>query len=507
MQARIEGVQVLRNMLLTNETRNTYKLQIEANVIAERLRKIVESKLAIENSTNTHPDCLVPIGSSHFIKASKSDSLRMLENFQRRLVKKLAHHQHYAELKTSSDIPADAAHHDTEAHAVEILEELDDNGDIIRATLNGKSIEELHDSRPSSLNAHSLRDSQTSRQIKRERNGGKDSTHIPGQFDSSNSNIIEFEVLAQELSDNQANEGDADASDYDEYILNGPKDLEEESNVSDDNDSDDSYADNVLFGNGMSLIPAHGSIEKRLKEELRKLGLAKKTSSPKGEKTVRFDDTLHIKTIAEEVDENRGKILRFRRENSGRSSDDAHRFSNPDSVVKEEIVERPTERPFLKDQIEMYDSALTHENQSFLANNTENEMLKLVQGYYNALYNTEECPSGPIIDNVTDLCSLEGSELGDKMLDSNSETENVARKSDIAQGSTKVIEDKVIERLDTVLGDPESFFTSEIENDYMLLKKRMALKERSTDESEVVEEPRKYAQSRFARSMRHSKSG
>lgn len=501
-------MQVLRNMLLTNGARNTYKLQIEANVIAERLRKIVDSKLAIENSTSTDTDCLVPIGSSHFIKASKSDSLRMLENFRQRLVEKLAQHQLHAEFKTSSDFPTDAAYHDTEAHAVEILEELDDNGDIIRATLNGKSIEELDGFRPSSLNAHSLRDSQTSRQITRERNGGNDSTHISSQFNSSNSNIIEFEVLAQELSDNQANEGDADDSEYDEYILNGPKDLEEESNISDDNDSDDSYADNVLFGNGMSLIPAHGSIEKRLKEELRKLGLGKKTSSPKGEKTVRFDDTLHIKTIAKEVDENRGKILRFRRENSGLSSNDAHTSSISDSVVHEEIVERPTERPIVKDLIDMYDSTSTHGNQSFLANNTENEMLKLVQGYYDALYNTEECPSGPIIDNVTDLRSLEkGSELGDKMLDSNSETENVARKSDTAQGSTKVIEDKVIERLDTVLGDPGSFFASEIENDYMLLKKRMALKERSTDESEVVEEPRKYAQSRFARSMRHSKSG
>lgn len=501
-------MQFLRYMLLSNRTRNTYKLQIEARVIAERLTKIVDSKLAIENSKSTNTDCLVPIGSSHFVKASKSDSLRMLDNSRRRLVEKLARHQHYAESQANSNVHSDAAHHDTEAHAVEILEELDDNGDIVRATLNGKSIEELDSSRPPSSNPHSLRDSQTSRQTTPRRNGGKESTHILGQLDSSHSNIIEFEVLAQELSDNQANDGSADASEYDKYIRNGANDLEEESNTSEDDDSDDSYADNVLFGNGMSLIPAHGSIEERLKEELRKLGLASKTSSPKCEKTVRFDDTLHIKTIDKGVDENRGKMLRFRRENLGHSIDDAHKSSFSDSVVHEEIVERPVKGPILKDLIDMSDNASKHENQSLLANNTEEEMLKLVQGYYDALYNTEECPSGPIIDNVTDLCSLEkGSEVEEKMLDFNSETENVVRKSDTAHGSTKVIEDKVIERLDSILGNPGSFFASEIENDYMLLKKRMALKERSTDESEVVEKPRKYAQSRFARSMRHSKSG
>lgn len=505
MQARIEDVQFLRYMMLSNGSRNCFKLQIEARVLAERLKKIVDSKLAIENSTSPNTDCLVPVGSSHFVKASQSESLRMLNNSRRRLLEKLARHQNYADLQSNPKTPADATYHDTEAH-VEILEELNDNGDIVHATLNGKSIEELDISRFSSTKAPSFRASQTGRQTTPKRNGGEESTQILGELDSSHSNIIEFEVLAQEISD-QANEGIPDASEYEKYIPNGANDLEDEFNTSEDIDSDDSYADNVLFGNGMSLIPANGSIEKRLKEELLKLGLAKKTSSPNCEKTVRFDDTLHIKTIDKGNDENRGKMLRFRRENMGDSIDVAHKSSSSDSVVHEDIVERLV-NPIFKDLIDMSDSALTHENQSLVANDTENDMMKLVQGYYDALYNTEECPSGPIIDNVTDLCTLEsGSELEENMLDVNSETENVARKSDTAHESPKVIEDKVIERPSSTLGDPGNFFASEIENDYMFLKKRMALKERSTDESDVVEEPRKYAQSRFARSMRHPKLG
>lgn len=498
-----------------SEDLTSSSLRIKTRVLTERLAIVLECQGAMRK--DPYGPCIFPIGLSHFARIENQKASEFLNLWRKKLEEGLKSCQIKIEaLARITDNPGGSTGFD-DSSTVEVVEQLDDQGNVLDATLNGKkSLSSFAEKSSSSINGE-LADEQdrllepsvnqadveelSDQSLSKNRGDQPDVGKL--ENDISHNNILEFEVLAGELTDTTDGISNTEEKevgfnveleeefeeDFDQ--VNGEND---DLSISDDELSDDSYADNVLFGTGMSLIPAHGPIQERLKEELQKVGAAQRIPGAAAEKNVRFKDTLDVKTIEslDQIQPSEGKkTLKFRRE---------HQRHNDEKVVPR-ITSSNGEAEFVRDVIER---TPTTDSES----EAESELQKLVRGYYDEMYQETRLPNGPIIDDVTDLSYFENNgESVNGLTHSRPEAENAGRRSDAAQPSSKVVEDLIIEREQSEPDTFEDSLSLEIKDDYNLIKKRLALKGRENEKSfEDEQEPRKHAQSRFMRSLRNPRA-
>lgn len=488
-------------------------LRIKTRVFVERLAIVNECQDAMRNTNDSRGPCIFPIGLSHFARIENQEVSKFLSLWRRKLEAGLKSCQ--SEIEALGRLPNEQVGSTgvDDSTTVEVLEQLDDHGNIIGATLNGKESLRHYTEKSPSPNSKSLSEEQdrllessayladveevSDQSLSKDR-GDQSNVANPKNVISHN-DVLEFEVLAGELTEKEDGISNIDEEvefnvlegefEEDLYQVNGEND---DPWISDDDSSDDSYADNVLFGTGMSLIPTHGPIQERLQEELQKLGAAPKITGTTGEKNVRFKDTLDVKII-EGFDQQHfeGKQpLRFRRAHLKDTENVVSRVTssnNEAEIVRDVIIER---------------TPIESESEA------ESELQQLVRGYYDEMYQDKRLPTGPIIDDVTDLSYFENnSEFVSGLTDLAPEAENAGRRSDAAQTSSKVVEDIIIEREQSYSDTFEDSLSLEIKDDYKLLKKRLALKGQEEKSLEEEQDPRKHAQSQFMRSLRKPRAG
>lgn len=399
----------------------TTRVRIKA--IRERLRELRRCESALTLESQNKADCLIPLGDTDWASMSFEEGKDFIARAKDRL---------QSLLEDCNKIEVKSQHSDTDPSLVfEIEEQLDDNDNIIEARVNGKVYED-HD-----LNKRSgspFDNTYDNNQCKGDENftSGSKSLHRDRSSTSDHPTRL-LDVTALHDLENLAKSINPD----EDYIVDDHAIIEdfEDSNESGDfNDDDEAFADSILYGSSLSLVPSNRPIERRLQEELQKLerkpkmGNKSRDELSQSTKNVRFDDKLDIATIEKESEgskANSKKKLKFRlRTGTSTNRIDELKsvpmsFATPENqeVILEFIIERDSEHD---GSVEKFKSDLENSD-NYLATITtcecsttstahnfeiDNETQRLAQQYYKSMYSTVPGLNGFMVDDLQDLKKL-----------------------------------------------------------------------------------------------------
>ncbi|QRG40097.1 hypothetical protein FDK38_004559 [Candidozyma auris] len=467
--------------------------QIRQQVIDARLTEIRQCEAILTGASQTET-YKIYLGQTYWVNLDIVTAKRFLK---RRRQKLEMDRQQLRERCSKDDASHDlvfSSKNDVEnlASVIEIEEELDENDHILSASLNGKMVKPKLSNRQESLKpkaSSNLTNSISEFNSEDQHFETFDANTFPRDCE-----LYELEILAGEMNSEMTDEKHESEEEVLEYINS-------------DEDADEDYADEVLFGTSLSLIPANSAIEKRLKEELQKVNqdqiLHERKSfsenTSENNKGVRFSRTLEIRSFDSNVTANNRKQSKFQMDHQDKH--DALQLKDKhtkESVMSEKVIERADTHdpnadrsdPVVRDN----DVLKTHSNnfsESLRIHEDEKVMTGLISEYHADIYKGEDNRSGFFIDKVEDLYAQE--------YEDGAKTPTIPT-SGVTEPSDDVLQDNVIERIK----EPQSFdqsITGEIEKGYESMKQKFAISNRKIND--VVEESGEYAESRFKRSMRN----
>lgn len=391
---------------------------------------------------------------------------------------------------------------------IEIEEQLDEDGNIISSQLkrpSGFNNQNAFKSKGVSQLDTSTKSSNTG--VQRASSDALEDAEPQSQEPTNiSSNLYELELIAREIEDIESTEAESS---------------QEFTDV--DDSEDDSYADDLLYGTKVSLLPKNLTLDERLLEQIRgasqhdainhSVPNSDDTSAQGGDcKKVRFKEDREVKeveNISESLSEIRHKKgpLKFK----GARMKDKPR-------IDDNVPETPQESPALLDITERNESSdeelitanfqindsedigtANKSNTGFDLSNDgdysyqeKDSLDEMAIAYYRSLYDKREKDS-VFVDNLEDFEHI------NKIIE-NSNVEEKANE-DSAMGKindsespdkeNSIMSSDIIERDEDEddFSDDNAFFNKEIEEDYLRLKTKIALREDKYKASESEESP------------------
>lgn len=388
---------------------------------------------------------------------------------------------------------------------VEIEEFLDDNDDIISSTVKPQN----NIQRPEEQLTNLKNVDRSQLPVLPISSNGPDVSELNDQLKRISSNALyELELIAEEI-------------DVEDSFSEDP-----DSGISEDDD----YADELLYGPGISLLPKQLTLDHKLLAQLERHNPQIKVHDKHDEhkKRVRFADEPKIKEV-EDISESLAKIehkkapLRFKGERMNSNASGTHegdlQNNGPGETLLMDVVERADDSD--ADVIQENTDGEVNVNFRLRKSNgqdvddkirdltfelqaTDNDSLdKLALEYYNDLYNKNE-EGGVLIDEVEDFRDF-NQKLESSVSTPSIQNFNTAVNDD--QSDEEIVTSSVVERSSEEEDSPseESFLQREIEEAYLRVKTSLALKESahlSEDHIEADDETAKLSRFKEARLRR-----